>query len=104
MQFNKGTYALKDKVVNETILSSSNESLIGETVSFRPNFMGDKNSFNLKVDFGDMAIYNKVRGIPHITIATNAGGEPAMSNDFSDTDFEPIEPVMVCGKVEEILR
>ena len=45
MQFNKGTYALKDKVVNETILSSSNESLIGETVSFRPNFMGDKKSY-----------------------------------------------------------
>jgi len=84
----------------------------------------------VKVDFGDMAIYNKIRGIPHITIATNAGGEPAMSNDFLDSDFEPIDPITffkitgkncndeddedddkdkkctitVCGKVEEVLR
>ena len=59
MQFNKGIYSLKDGVVNETILSSSNESLIGESVSFRPNFMGDKNSFNLKIDFGDSTNFER---------------------------------------------
>lgn len=57
-----------------------------------------------KVDLGDMALYNKIAGIPHITIATNAGGKPAMSNEFSDEDFEPIEPIVVCGKVEEVQR
>ena len=57
-----------------------------------------------KVDLGDMALYNKIAGIPHITIATNAGGEPAMSNEFSDEDFEPIKPIVVCGKVEEVQR
>ena len=59
MQFNKGIYSLKDGVVNETILSSSNESLIDETVSFKPNFMGDKNSFNLKIDFGDSTSFER---------------------------------------------
>tara|TARA_R110002020_G_scaffold167330_8_gene355550 strand:- start:1303 stop:1860 length:558 start_codon:yes stop_codon:yes gene_type:complete len=55
-----------------------------------------------KVDLGEMAIYNKIDGIPHITIATNAGGKPVMSNDFSDADFEPVKPITVCGKVEEV--
>ena len=59
MQFNKGKYILRDKVVTETILSSSNESLIGETVTFKPNFMGDKNSFNLKIDFGDSKSFER---------------------------------------------
>tara|TARA_R100001510_G_C7599500_1_gene166548 strand:+ start:26 stop:472 length:447 start_codon:yes stop_codon:yes gene_type:complete len=58
----------------------------------------------VKVDLGEMAVYNKIAGIPHITIATNAGGKPAMSNEFSDADFEPIDPITVCGKVEEIPR
>tara|TARA_R110000823_G_scaffold191367_1_gene322956 strand:+ start:467 stop:1024 length:558 start_codon:yes stop_codon:yes gene_type:complete len=57
-----------------------------------------------KVDLGEMALYNKIVGVPHITIATNAGGKPAMSNEFSDADFEPIEPIEICGKVEEIPR
>lgn len=57
-----------------------------------------------KVDFGDMALYNKIDGIPHITIATNAGGKPVMSNEFSDEDFKPIEPIVVCGKVEEVQK
>ena len=57
-----------------------------------------------KVDLGDIALYNKIAGVPHITIATNAGGKPAMSNEFSDEDFEPIEPIVVCGKVEEVQR
>ena len=55
-----------------------------------------------KVDLGEMALYSKIVGVPHITIATHAGGKPAMSNEFSDADFEPIEPIEVCGKVEEI--
>ena len=58
----------------------------------------------VKVDLGEMAVYNKIVGIPHITIATNDGGKPAMSNEFSDTEFEPIEPIEVCGKVEEVPR
>ena len=57
-----------------------------------------------KVDLGEMAVYNKIVGIPHITIATNDGGTPAMSNEFSDEDFDPIEPITVCGKVEEVPR
>ena len=59
MQFNKGKYILKNKVVTETILSSSNESLIGEIVTFKPNFMGDKNSFNLMIDFGDTTSFER---------------------------------------------
>ena len=59
MQFNKGKYILKNKVVTETILSSSNESLIGEIVTFKPNFMGDKNSFNLMIDFGDSTSFER---------------------------------------------
>ena len=57
-----------------------------------------------KVDFGEVAIYNKVVGIQHITIATNGEGRPEMSNDFSNEDFTPIEPITVCGKVKEILK
>jgi hypothetical protein len=26
---------------------------VGENIEFKPNFMGDKNSFYLNVDFGD---------------------------------------------------
>ncbi len=59
MQFNKGRYILKNKVVTETILSSSNESLVGEIVTFKPNFMGDKNSFNLMIDFGDTTSFER---------------------------------------------
>ena len=58
----------------------------------------------VKVDLSEMAVYNKIVGVPHITIATNAGGKPTMSNEFSDEDFEPIEPIEVCGKVEEVPR
>lgn len=57
-----------------------------------------------KVDLGDIALYNKIDGVPHITIATNDGGKPTMSNEFSDEDFEAIEPIVVCGKVEEVQR
>ena len=59
MQFNKGRYILKNKVVTETILSSSNKSLVGEIVTFKPNFMGDKNSFNLMIDFGDSTSFER---------------------------------------------
>ena len=41
MHFNKGKYALKDGKATETILASSTESLIGEKVSFKPNFRLD---------------------------------------------------------------
>lgn len=57
-----------------------------------------------KVDMGDELLYFKIEGIPHITIATNpeAGGRPVMSNEFSEDDFEDIEPIEICGKVEEV--
>jgi len=70
----------------------------------------------VKVDLGEMVVYNKIRGIPHITIATAVDPKktkvpdepkyysPELSNDFSDEDFEPIKPIKVCGKVEEIPR
>ena len=59
MHFNKGTYVLENGKVTETILASSTESLIGEKVTFMPNFMGDKNSFNLKIDFGDYKSFER---------------------------------------------
>ncbi len=59
MHFNKGKYVLEDGKVTETILTSSTESLIGEKITFKPNFMGDKNSFNLKIDFGDYKSFER---------------------------------------------
>ena len=56
-----------------------------------------------KVDLGEMALQQDCRCAPHNN-ATNAGGKPAMSNEFSDEDFEPINPIEVCGKVKEISR
>ncbi|MBT7914548.1 hypothetical protein HN588_11650 [Candidatus Bathyarchaeota archaeon] len=42
----------------------------------------------------------------HVTIALNreAGGRPAMSNDFSQEDFERINPIPICGQVTEVPR
>ena len=59
MHFNKGKYVLEDGEVTETILASSTESLVGENITFKPNFMGDKNSFNLKIDFGDYKSFER---------------------------------------------
>ena len=59
MHFNMGQYLLKDGKVTETILTSSTESLIGENVNFKPNFMGDKNSFNLTIDFEDYKSFER---------------------------------------------
>jgi hypothetical protein len=60
----------------------------------------------VRVDSGSENLYTKIEGVSHITIATNpeSGGKPAMSNEFGEQDFQPIEPFKVCGKVEEILR
>ena len=58
----------------------------------------------VRVDVADKNIYFKTDGIPHITIATNKGGKPAMSNQFSEEDFQPIEPIGVCGSVQEMQR
>ena len=57
-----------------------------------------------RVDVGDEALLFKIRGLPHVTIATNpeTGGRPEMSNDFVENDFEPVEPIRICGKVTEI--
>ena len=59
MNFNKGRYVIKDGKVTETILASSTESLEGEVVSFKPNFMGDKNSFKINIDFGDYQTFER---------------------------------------------
>ena len=64
----------------------------------------------VRVDLGDLQLPMKIRGFPHITIAVNPKskppGEAQMSNDFVDTDFEPLEggPIEVCGSVEEVPR
>ena len=60
----------------------------------------------VRVDSESQNLYNKIEGLPHVTIATNpaAGGKPAMSNEFSEQDFQPIDPFEICGKVEEVLR
>ena len=59
MNFNKGRYVIKDGKVTETILSSSTESLEGEVISFKPNFMGDKNSFYIDLDLGDYKTFER---------------------------------------------
>ena len=60
----------------------------------------------VRVDAESQNLYNKIEGLPHVTIATNpeAGGKPAMSNEFREQDYKPIDPIEVCGKVEEVLR
>ena len=60
----------------------------------------------VRVDSESQNLYNKIEGLPHVTIATNpeTGGKPAMSNEFLEQDFEPIDPIEICGKVEEVLR
>ena len=59
MNFNKGRYVIEDGQVTETILSSSTESLEGEVISFKPNFMGDKNSFKINIDFEDYQAFER---------------------------------------------
>jgi hypothetical protein len=60
----------------------------------------------VRVDAESQNLYNKIEGLPHVTIATNleAGGKPAMSNEFSESDFQPIEAIKICGKVQEIMK
>ena len=59
-----------------------------------------------RVDTASQNLYTKVEGSPHITVATNpeAGGKPAMSNEFVEQDFKPIDPIEICGKVEEVMK
>lgn len=60
-----------------------------------------------RVNLDDLPIPMKIKGLPHITIATNpkTGGKPLMSNDFLEEDFEPLEkPIEVCGKIEEVIK
>ena len=58
-----------------------------------------------RVDVGDEALLFKIKGLPHVTIATNPseGGRPEMSNEFVEEDFKPIDPIKICGKVMEIV-
>ena len=62
----------------------------------------NKRVIAVRVDSESQNLYNKIEGLPHVTIATNpaAGGKPAMSNEFSDQDFQFIEPIEICGKVQ----
>jgi len=59
-----------------------------------------------RVSLGDLPIPMKIKGLPHITIATNpeTGGQPVMSNNFMEEDFQPIDVFEVCGQVEEVLK
>ena len=59
-----------------------------------------------RVDTRSQNLYTKVEGSPHITVATNpeAGGKPGMSNEFGEQDFKSIDPIEVCGKVEEVMK
>jgi len=57
------------------------------------------------VDLGGLPVPMKGPSFPHVTIAVSPkGGKPAMSNEFQLSDFEPISPIPLNGKVEEILR
>jgi hypothetical protein len=60
----------------------------------------------VRVETTSQNLYTKVEGLPHITIATNpeSGGKPAMSNEFVKQDFKPINPIEICGKVEEVTK
>ena len=41
--------------------------------------------------------------IPHVTIATNAGGKPMDSNNFGESDFKPLDkPISLSGVIKEI--
>ena len=59
------------------------------------------------VDLGGIPIPMKGPSFPHVTIAINTnpeiGGKSHMSNEFQLSDFEPIDPIPLTGRVEEIL-
>ena len=59
VEFNKGKYILENGTVTETITMSSIETLIGESYKFKPNFMGDKNSFYKEIDFVDFIQFER---------------------------------------------
>ena len=42
----------------------------------------------------------------HITIATNplVGAKPIESNNFSMENYEAVEPIEICGTIEEIMK
>jgi len=56
------------------------------------------------VDLQGVSIPMKGPSHPHITIATNplVGAKPMESNNFQISDYEPIEPINVCGTTREI--
>jgi len=56
------------------------------------------------VDLGDVPLLMRGPSFPHITIATNIflGGKPHMSNELSPHEMTPIQPVTVCGVIQEI--
>ena len=55
----QGTYVLKDGIVTETITNHSNGALIGQSFSYKPNFMFDKKSFIQEVTFGDDVLFER---------------------------------------------
>ena len=70
----------------------------------------------VRVDAESQNLYNKIEGLPHITIATAIDPERTkdpkypkyysskLSNEFEEQDFKPIGPIEVCGKVEEVMK
>jgi len=59
-----------------------------------------------RVNLDNLPIPMKIKGLPHVTIATNPaeGGKPVMSNEFFEEDFKPIEIIKVCGTIKEVSR
>jgi hypothetical protein len=69
----------------------------------------------VRVDAGSQNLYSKVKGLPHITIATAIDYEktedmknpkyypPALSNEFLESDFQQIDPIKVCGNTQEVM-
>jgi hypothetical protein len=70
----------------------------------------------VRVDAKSQNLYTKIKGLPHITIATAVDHEktedmknpkhysPELSNEFLESDFQPIDPIEVCGKTQEVMR
>lgn len=59
-----------------------------------------------RVDLGSHPIPMKGPSFPHVTIAVNpvTGGKAMQSNEFNSADFKAIQPITICGHVEEILK
>ena len=59
LSIGQGTYTLTDGIVTETITNHSNKNLIGESFTYKPNFMFDKKSFVQEVNFGEDVLFER---------------------------------------------